>query len=94
MTHDQGNVTELHKTIDTQKAMLAEASEALNLQINKNDLIEALLNDKLEIINSLEQQQEGLKQEALASNKELESLRKLYNRTKARLDHIHELEKN
>ena len=63
MTYDQGNVTELQKTIDTKKAMLAEASEALNLQINKNGLIEALLNDKIEIINSLEQQQESLKQE-------------------------------
>ena len=74
--------------------MLAEASEALNLQINKNGLIEALLNDKIEIINSLEQQQESLKQEALASNKELESLRKLYNRTKDRLDRIQEPDKD
>jgi chromosome segregation ATPase len=94
MTYDQGNVTELQKTIDTKKAMLAEASEALNLQINKNGLIEALLNDKIEIINSLEQQQESLKQEALASNKELESLRKLYNRTKDRLDRIQEPDKD
>lgn len=94
MTYDQDNVTELQKTIDTKKAMLAEASEALNLQINKNGLIEALLNDKIEIINSLEQQQESLKQEALASNKELESLRKLYNRTKDRLDRIQEPDKD
>ena len=94
MTYDQDNVTELQKTIDTKKAMLAEASEALNLQINKNGLIEALLNDKIEIINSLEQQQESFKQEALASNKELESLRKLYNRTKDRLDRIQEPDKD
>jgi len=94
MTHDQGNVTELHKTIDTQKAMLAEASEALNLQINKNKLIEALLNDKLEIINSLEHQHDNLKQDALTSKNELESLRKLYNRTKDRLDQNQETEKN
>jgi hypothetical protein len=52
------------------------------------------LNDKIEIINSLEQQQESLKQEALASNKELESLRKLYNRTKDRLDRIQEPDKD
>lgn len=35
MTHDQDNVTELQKTIDTKNAMLAETSKALNLQINK-----------------------------------------------------------
>ncbi len=52
------------------------------------------MNDKIEIINSLEQQQESLKQEALASNKELESLRKLYNRTKDRLDRIQEPDKD